>query len=173
MRAEGSATSVVATLSVVVAVVGHVLAGGGSVPLAMVAPLLALMAVCWVLGEYLAYEPLLSAVVLAGVQFFVHVSLDGSHHMHQGIQGSLFMTATHLTALLAGVLAISRAHRWVCRVVRICARLLPQLPVLIPVRRYVAVLAAVPVEPRLVQRWLTSNVSRRGPPVSRVIPAPS
>lgn len=177
MPAESRATSGVAALSVVIAVVGHVLAGGGPVPLGVVTPLLALTGVCWLLGEYLAGERLLSALVLAGVQLFVHVTLDAAHTghegMHRGLNGSLFMTAAHLAALLAGVLAISQAHRWIYRVLRIFARLLPVLPVLIPVRRGAAVLLAVPSQPRLLQRWLTANVSRRGPPLTRVIPVPS
>ncbi|MEI8407122.1 MULTISPECIES: hypothetical protein [unclassified Kribbella] len=177
MPAESRATSGVAALSVVIAVVGHVLAGGGPVPLGVVTPLLALTGVCWLLGEYLAGERLLSALVLAGVQLFVHVTLDAAHTghegMHRGLNGSLFMTAAHLAALLAGVLAISQAHRWIYRVLRIFARLLPVLPVLIPVRRSAAVLLAVPSPPRLLQRRLTANVSRRGPPLARVIPVPS
>ncbi len=177
MPAESRATSVVAALSVVIAVVGHVVAGGGPVPLGVVTPLLALTGVCWLLGEYLAGERLLTGLVLAGVQLFVHVTLDAAHTghegMHRGINGSLVMTAAHLAALLAGVLAVSQAHQWVYRVQRIFARLLPQLPVLIPVRRCAAVLLAAPSKPRLLQRWLTANVSRRGPPVTRAIPVPS
>lgn len=177
MPAESRATSVVAALSVVIAVVGHVLAGGGPVPLWVVPPLLALTGVCWLLGEYLAGERLLSALVLAGVQLFVHVTLDAAHTghegMHRGINGSLFMTAAHLAALLAGVLVVSQAHHWVYRVLRIFARLLPALPTLVPVRRGAAVLLAAPSTPRLLQRWLTANFSRRGPPVTRLIPAPS
>ena len=177
MPAESRATSVVAALSVVVAVLGHVLAGGGPVALGVVAPLLALTGVCWLLGEYLAGERLLSGLVLACVQLFVHVTLDAAHTghetMHRGISSSLFMTAAHLAVLFAGVLAISRAHQWVHRVLRIFARLLPRLPVLIPVRRCAAVLLAERSTPRLLQRWLTANVSRRGPPLTRVIPVPS
>ncbi|MFI7067781.1 hypothetical protein ACIBL3_42765 [Kribbella sp. NPDC050124] len=175
LPAESSTTSVVAALSVVVAMAGHVLAGGGPVPLGVVPPLLALMGVCWLLGEYLAGERLLSALVLSGVQLFVHVTLDASHsgHMHRGISGSLFMTATHLAALMVGVLAVSQAHRWVHRVVRIFARLLPRLPALVTVRRSAAVASVVLTAPRLMQRWLTANVSRRGPPVTRVILLPS
>lgn len=182
MHAESSATPVVAALSVVVAVGGHVLAGGTVSP-QLVPPLLALTAVCWLLGEYLAGERALSVVVLAAIQLFVHVTLDAVHEpmampmhhamMPRGIGGSLVMTAAHLTVLLAGVLAITGAHRWVHRVLRIFARLLPQLPILTPVRRYAAVLLAVPRSPRPVQRWLTSNVSRRGPPVIRTIPVMS
>ncbi|MGW1347048.1 hypothetical protein ACWCOV_38760 [Kribbella sp. NPDC002412] len=177
MPAESSTTSVVAALSVVVAMAGHVLAGGGPVPLGVVPPMLALMGVCWLLGEYLAGERLLSALVLTGVQLFVHVTLDASHAghagMHRGINGSLFMTATHLAALMAGVLAVSQAHRWVHRVVRIFERLLPKLPGLVPVRRCAAVLFAASAQPRVVKRWLTANVSRRGPPVARVLSLPS
>jgi hypothetical protein len=177
MPAESRATSVVAALSVVIAVVGHVLAGGGPVPLGVVTPLLALTGVCWLLGEYLTGERLLTALVLAGVQLLVHVTLDAAHTghagMHRGINGSLFMTAAHLAALFAGVLAVSHAHQWVYRVQRIFARLLPQLPVLIPVRRCAAVLLAEPSTPRPLQRWLIANVSRRGPPVTQVIPVPS
>jgi hypothetical protein len=177
MPAESRATSAVAALSVVIAVAGHVLAGGGPVPLGVVPPLLALTGVCWLLGEYLAGERVLAALVLAGVQLFVHVTLDAAHTghegMHRGINGSLFMTAAHLAALLAGVLAVGQAHRWVYRVQRIFVRLLAQLPVLIPVRRCAAVLLAVPSTPRLLRRWLTANASRRGPPVTRAIPVPS
>jgi hypothetical protein len=93
--------------------------------------------------------------------------------MHRGINGSLLMTATHLAALFAGVLVVSQAHQWVYRVLRIFARLLPRLPMLVPVRRSAPGAPVVPSPPRLVRRWLTSNVSRRGPPVIRVIPVPS
>lgn len=177
MPTESSGTSVVAALSVVVAVAGHVLAGG-VFPLSAVSPLLALTAVCWLLGEYLAGERLLMVLVLGAIQLFVHVTLDAAHPamhdgmaMQRGIGGSLFMAAAHLSVLLAGVLAISRAHRWITRVLQILASLLPRLPVLSPVRSSGGVHAVVPQAPRLVRRWLSSNVSRRGPPVVRVIPA--
>src|ERR1700742_769835 len=106
MPVRSSATSVVAALSVVVAVVGHALVGGGSVPLAVVPALVALAGVCWLLGEYLAGERLLTALVLAAVQLLVHVTLDSAHPpmdhdmaMQPGIGASLLMTATHLSAL--------------------------------------------------------------------------
>ena len=129
MPTESRTTSVVAALSVAVAVVGHVLVGGGGVPLGVVAPLAALAGVCWLLGEYLAGERLLTALVLAAVQLFVHVTLDSaSMHdgmaMSPGVGSSLMMTGTHLSVLLAGVLAVSRARRWITRVVRIVARFL-------------------------------------------------
>ncbi|TDD53202.1 hypothetical protein E1263_28320 [Kribbella antibiotica] len=169
MRAEAGTTSVVAALSVVVAAVGHVLAGGGPVPLAVVAPLLALTGVCWLLGEHLADEPVLIAVVLAGVQLFVHVTLDAAHTDHSmamsaGVSGSVLMTVTHLAALSAGVLAVGRAHDWGQRVVRILARLWPVAPVITVVRVLSAVLVTVEPAPRTVRRWAGSNVSRRGPP---------
>ncbi|MFD3403461.1 hypothetical protein ACFWUU_22445 [Kribbella sp. NPDC058693] len=176
MPTESRTTSVVAALSVAVAVVGHVLVGGGGVPLGVVPPLAALAGACWLLGEYLAGERLLTALVLAAVQLFVHVTLDSaSMHdgmaMSPGIGGSLMMSATHLSILLAGVLAVSQAQRWVSRVVRILARFLPRLPVLYPVpgrtRRFVVVSSPVP----LAASWLESNVSRRGPPGVRVIAA--
>jgi len=50
LRAETSATSAVLTLSVAVAVAGHVLVSGGSVPLAVVPQLLALAGACWLLN---------------------------------------------------------------------------------------------------------------------------
>ncbi|WP_432881249.1 hypothetical protein ACQPYH_36970 [Kribbella sp. CA-245084] len=179
MPTESRTTSVVAALSVAVAVVGHVLVGGGGVPLGVVPPLAALAGACWLLGEYLAGERLLTALVLAAVQLFVHVTLDSaSMHdgmamsgMSPGVGSSLMMTATHLSVLLAGVLAVSQAHRWVMRVVRIFARFLPRLPVLHPLpartRRFVVVSSPV----RLAASWLDSNVSRRGPPGVRVIAA--
>jgi hypothetical protein len=179
MPVRSSATSVVAALSVVVALVGHALVGGGSVPLAVVPALVALAGVCWLLGEYLAGERLLTALVLAAVQLFVHVTLDSAHPpmdhdmaMQPGIGGSLLMTATHLSALLAGVLAVSRAHHWIYRIRRILARFLPQLPVLHRVRRPAVALLARGSEPQLVGAWLTSNVCLRGPPVVRVLSVP-
>ncbi|MGW6200953.1 hypothetical protein ACWF0M_32730 [Kribbella sp. NPDC055110] len=168
---ESRTTSAVAALSVAVAVVGHALVGGGGVPVGVVPPLAALAGVCWLLGEYLAGERLLTALVLAGVQLFVHVALDSMtmHHGHHGmsIASSLMMTATHLGALLAGVLAIGQAHRWVYRVRRVFARLLPKLPVLRP-------LLLVPAALGLFTSWtptgsrLGTNVSGRGPPGVRV-----
>ena len=178
MPTESSATSVVAALSVVVAVAGHVLVGGGTVPLGVLPPLAALAGVCWLLGEYLAGERLLSAFVMAVVQLFVHVTLDSAHPpmhhdmaMPQGIVGSLLMTATHLSVLLAGVLAVSRAHHWAYRVLRILARFLPLLPVVYLVRRTARPLLALPSQPGLIGGWLTSTVCLRGPPVIRVATA--
>jgi hypothetical protein len=171
MPTESRTTSVVAALSVAVAVVGHALVGGGGVPLDVVPPLAGLAAVCWLLGEYLAGERFLIGLVLAGVQLFVHVTLD-SVSMHHGMSlgSSLMMTATHLGALLVGVLAIGRAHRWVHRVRRVFARLLPELPVPRPVRRIAA-------EHVFSGAWrptgsrLGTSVSGRGPPGVREIPA--
>ena len=173
MRAQAGTTSAVAALSVVVAVLGHVLAGGGPVPAGVVAPLLALTGVCWLLGEYLADEPVLVAVVLAGVQLFVHVTLDSAHHamaMPMSMGGSVLMALTHLTALGVGVLAVGRAHEWGRRVAGILARLWPVLPIVTVVRPQSAVPVAVVPAPRIVRRWVGSNVSRRGPPVVGVDP---
>ncbi|GAA1617851.1 hypothetical protein GCM10009789_84780 [Kribbella sancticallisti] len=220
MRAETSATSAVVTLSVAVAVVGHVLAGG-SASLAVVPQLLALAAACWLLGEFLAGRRWLSVAVLAGIQLFVHAGLDrphpakaadpmpaasaghssmhdmhdmhamqhahGTHGMadtmampapevasplHSGLSGALTMTAAHLVVLLAGVVLIGSTHRWVQRVLRILTRLVPQLPAaVIPLPGVRTALPGVPERPLLTQRWLTSNVSRRGPPAYRVLTA--
>ncbi|GAA0609413.1 hypothetical protein HPO96_29065 [Kribbella sandramycini] len=175
MRAQTGTTSVVAALSVVVAAVGHVLAGGGGVPLPVLPPLLALTAACWLLGEYLADEPVLIALVLGGVQLFVHVTLDAAHHpmpMSAGLGGSVLMTLTHLAVLGAGVLAVGFAHEWGRRVVAILARLLPVRPVV----RRVPATTVVPVMPASVaawaQRWwIGSAVSWRGPPGRGVQPA--
>lgn len=203
MRAETSATSAVVTLSVAVAVVGHVLAGG-SASLAVVPQLLALAAICWLLGEFLAGRRWLSVVVLAGVQLFVHVTLDSAHPapaapmhdmaghehmagmsmpaatdtaaapMHTGITDALTMTAAHLAVLLAGVALIGSTHRWVQRVLRILARLVPQLPAaVIPLPGVRAARPGVPERPQLTQRRLTSNVSRRGPPQYGLLTTPS
>lgn len=177
MPVESSTTSVVAALSVAVAVVGHALIGATAVPLSMLVPLAALAAVCWLLGEYLAGEPLLTVLVLACVQLFVHVTLDAAHQpmghemaMPRGIGGSVLMAAAHLAILFAGVLAISRAYRWVHRVLRVFARFLPRLPVVHVVPRIAATLAYRSA-PRLIGAWLTSNVCLRGPPIMRGIPA--
>jgi hypothetical protein len=181
VRAETSATSAVVTLSVAVAVAGHVLVSGASVPLAVVPQLLALAGVCWLLGEFLSEE--LAVVALAAVQLIVHFTLNSSHQaqghdmsmpmatepMHMTVGGTLAMSVAHLVALLAGVGLIGHAHSWATRVLRILARLVPELPVMalivVPVIR--RLLTAVP-EPRLTQRWLNSNGSRRGPPYGQV-----
>jgi hypothetical protein len=186
LRAETSATSAVVTLSVAVAVAGHVLVSGGSVPLAVVPSLLALAGACWLLGEFLAEERALAVAVLAAVQLLVHLTLMAPmaqepvadvHEMPMAtgqtanaiITGAAAMAAVHLAALLAGVVVIGRAHGWASRVLRILARLVPELPAgLIVVPAIRRLLTVVP-EPRRTQRWLNSNGSRRGPPAGLVL----
>lgn len=193
LRAETSVTSAVVTLSVAVAVAGHVLVSGGSVPFAMVPQLLALAGACWLLGEFLAGRRSLAVAVLAAVQLVVHLTLSAAHQepvaqVHEmsmdmampmdmpmpaatesPFSGALTMTAAHLAALLAGVVVIGRAHGWATRVLRILARLVPELPaalIVVPAMRHL--LTAVQ-EPQLTQRWLNSNGSRRGPPYGLVL----
>jgi hypothetical protein len=196
LRADTSATSAVVTLSVAVAVAGHVLISGGSVPPAVVPQLIALAGACWLLGEFLSGRRGMSIAVLAGVQLFVHLTLNSAHKipaaamnmpaghsamhdmpmpmpaatepMQMGITGTLTMAAAHLLVLLAGVALIGRAHDWAARVLRILARLVPELPAgLIVVPAVGRVLSAGPELPHRAQQWLTSNVSRRGPPAVR------
>lgn len=183
MRTETSATSAVVTLSVAVAVAGHVLVSGGSVPLAVVPSLLALAGACWLLGEFLAEERSLAIAVLAAVQLLVHLRLMAPMqvvHVHEMpmptaqpanaiITGAVAMAAVHLAALLTGVTVIGRAHGWASRVLRVLARLVPELPAgLIVVPAIRRLLTVVP-EPRRTQRWLNSNGSRRGPPAGLVL----
>lgn len=78
MRSETSATSAVATLSVAVAVAGHVLAGG-SASLTAVPQLLALAAVAWSVGEHLTGRRWLSLGALAFIQLAAHLTLDAGH----------------------------------------------------------------------------------------------
>jgi hypothetical protein len=203
LRAEASATSAVVTLSVGVAMGGHWLAGG-SVPLAVLPQLAALAGACWLLGEFLAGRRLVSVAVLAAVQLFVHLALvssranaqamempAGHSHMddsmpmpmpmpadesagHSGITDALSMTAAHLLALLTAVALLGRAHRWIQRIRRILARLVPELPVgLVPVPTVGRLLAVVPGRGPVAQRWRPSNVSRRGPPRIAVLTASS
>jgi hypothetical protein len=202
LRAETSATSVVATLSVAVAVAGHVLAGG-SAPLETVPQLLALAAIAWSVGEHLSGRRWLTLGVLAALQLTTHLALEAGHRAtpamaapmdhaamdhssmqdmagmsmpepmtteptsatHSGLADAMTMSAAHLFVLLLGVALVTQTHRWVQRVLRILARLVPHLPtvtVVVPGVR--AVLAGVPEKPQLTQRWLASSVSRRGPP---------
>lgn len=95
--------------------------------------------------------------------------------MHQGVTDALTMTAAHLLVLLAGVVLIGRAHQWASRVLRVLARLVPQLPaaVVLVVPTLARGLTGVPDVPQLRQRWLTSNVSRRGPPAVALLIASS
>jgi hypothetical protein len=181
LRAESTAASAVLTLSVGVAVVGHALAGG-PVAASVLPQLLALAAACWLLGSHLTGRRDWAVVVLAAIQLVVHFSLDSAHppmaghemEMHSGIAGSLTMATAHLVVLLVGVGLIDRTHQWVLRVRRILARLVPVLlaPVIaIPVAE--RGLTAVRATPAYGQRFLTSNVSRRGPPAGRVLTVPS
>ena len=95
--------------------------------------------------------------------------------MHDAVTGALVMTAAHLLVKLAGVVLIGRAHQWAARVLRVLARLVPQLPaaVVLVVPTLASGLTGVPDVPRLGQRWLTSNVSRRGPPAMALLTASS
>jgi hypothetical protein len=86
LRAESSATSAVLTLSVAVAMGGHWLVAGGSVPLAVLPQLAALAGACWLLGEFLAGRRLVSVAVLAAVQLFVHLALGTTRHTVHAIQ---------------------------------------------------------------------------------------
>jgi hypothetical protein len=198
LPAETRAPSAVVTLSVAVAVAGHVLVSGGSVPLVLAPQLLALAGACWLLGEFLAGRRALSIAVLAGVQLVVHLSLDSAHRapaaamempaghsqmhdmpmpmampmppateppMHMGFSGALTMAAAHLLVLLAGVVLIGRAHDWAAGVLRILARLIPDLPARqIVVPAVGRVLSAIPELPHRTQEWRISDISRRGPP---------
>ncbi|WBQ06735.1 hypothetical protein [Kribbella sp. CA-293567] len=206
MRAETSATAAVATLSVAVAVAGHVLAGGAASASA-VPQLLALAVIAWILGEHLTGRRWLSLAVLSTLQLTTHLTLDtsapaeaapapmqhsaGHDHAdmadlaaathsssaaatHGSLADTITMSLAHLILLLAGVVLVGSTHRWVQRVLRILARLVPQLPAAaaaVPGVR--AALPGVPERPRLTQRWLTSSVSRRGPPWCGVLPTPS
>jgi hypothetical protein len=204
LRAETSATSAVVTLSVAVAMGGHWLVAGGSVPLAVLPQLAALAGACWLLGELLAGRRLASVAVLAAVQLFVHLALDSTLHDaqamempaghsdvhdsmatpmpmpatdaagHGGITDALTMTASHLLALLTAVALLGRAHQWTRRIRRILARLVPELPAgLVPVPAVGRLVAVVPGRVPVGQRWLPSNVSRRGPPSIAVLTASS
>jgi hypothetical protein len=196
------------TLSVAVAMGGHWLVAGGSVPLAVLPPLAALAGACWLLGESLAGRRLVSIAVLAAVQLFVHLALDSTRHDAQamempaghshmddsmsmpmpmpmpmsatdpagqgGVTDALVMTVSHLLALLTAVALLGRAHQWMQRIRRILARLVPELPAgLVPVPTVGRLLAVVPGRVPVAQRWLPSNVSRRGPPLIAVLTASS
>jgi hypothetical protein len=161
-----------------------------------------LAGVCWLLGEFLAGRRLVSVAVLAAVQLFVHLALGSNGHNAQamempaghsdlhdsmpmpmpasepvgqgGITDALTMTASHLLALLSAVALLGRAHEWMQRIRRILARLVPELPAgLVPVPAVGRLVAVVPGRVPVGQRWLPSNVSRRGPPSIAVLTASS
>lgn len=73
--------------------------------------------------------------------------------MHASVTDALTMTAAHLVVLLAGVVLIGSTHRWAQRVLRILARLVPQLPAaVIPLPAVRAALPGVPERPRFIQQ---------------------
>ncbi|GAA3550794.1 hypothetical protein [Kribbella ginsengisoli] len=78
MRAETSATSAIATLSVAVAALGHAVAGGTVSPTAL-PQLLALAALGWSLGEQVAGRRWLSFGFLGALQLITHLALEASH----------------------------------------------------------------------------------------------
>jgi hypothetical protein len=109
---------------------------------------------------------------MAGMSMPEPMATEPATAVHNGLSDALMMSAAHLLVLLLGVALVTQTHRWVLRVVRILARLVPQLParpVALPGVR--AVLVGVPEVPRATQRWLVSSVSRRGPPVCGVLAA--
>lgn len=226
MRAEASATSTVAALSVAMAAVGHTLVAGGPVPTSSLVPLIALTGACWLLGDHLAGRLRMSVAVLAGVQIIVHLMLGatphhdatsaagstsgtptttsatttaaltqqpvGHSHGHQhshgatagpasspsagqsGLADALTMTVAHLGALLVAVVVLARAHGWVARIRRILGRLVPELPAgVVPVPSVGRLLTRIPGREPVAQRWLPSNVSRRGPPALAAVTASS
>ncbi|GAA0948342.1 hypothetical protein GCM10009554_45850 [Kribbella koreensis] len=78
MRAETSATSAIATLSVAVAAAGHAVAGG-TISLAALPQLIALAALGWSLGEQVAGRRWLSFGFLGALQLITHLALEASH----------------------------------------------------------------------------------------------
>ncbi|MDX6261104.1 MAG: hypothetical protein QOH84_2792 [Kribbellaceae bacterium] len=109
---------------------------------------------------------------MAGMSMPEPMGTEPTAAAHNGLTDALTMSAAHLFVLLLGVALVTGAHRWVVRVGRILARLVPQLPVVaVALPGVRAALLGVPEVPRLTQRWLTSSVSRRGPPEYGVLAA--
>ena len=181
MRDEATATSVVATGSVAVAVLGHAVAGGAVEP-STFPQLSGIAVVSWLCGQQLAKHRDWMVVVLAAIQLSVHCLLHTAavpmdHHDLAGqpdlVSGTLSISTAHLVALLLGVALIDHTHQWAQRVLRILARLVPQLPAAAAVvPATVAPRAAVLTTP-LTEWRLTPTVSRRGPPAVRALPTKS
>jgi hypothetical protein len=84
---------------------------------------------------------------------------------HGAMTDAVTMTAAHLASLLLALALLGRLHHWVRRLRRLLARLVPDLPAAVTQVPYAdRPRIGVPVLVPMGERWIPSDVSRRGPP---------
>ena len=155
--------AVLAGLSALLAAAGHA-AGGGTVPdLAVLVPVLPLLA--WgFTGAASRCRSLVGTVaVLAVGQFVLHYAIELMHPSHAGSS----MLAVHTVATVATALALRHADRGAAALTAALRRVLPRRLVPPPADRPLPVFAVPgPAVPARLARAFVVADARRGPPVT-------
>jgi hypothetical protein len=155
--------AVLAGLSALLAAVGHA-AGGGAVPdLAVLVPILPLLAWAFT-GAASRCRGLAGTVaVLAVGQFVLHNAMELLHPAHAGSA----MLAMHAVATVVTALALRHADRGTAALMAALRRVLPRRLVPPPADRPLPVLAVPgPAVPAGLSRAFVVAHARRGPPVT-------
>jgi hypothetical protein len=155
--------AVLAGLSALLAAAGHA-AGGGTVPdLAVLVPVLPLLAWAFT-GAASRCQSLVGTVaVLAAGQFVLHNAIELLHPSHAGSS----MLAMHAVATVVTAFALRHADRGAAALTTALRRVLPRRLVPPPADRPLPVLAVPgPAVPARLARAFVVAHARRGPPVT-------
>ncbi len=156
-------SAVLAGLSALLAAVGHT-AGGGTLPdLAVLLPLLPLLAWAFTGAASRCGSLAGTVAVLATGQFVLHSAIELLHASHSGPR----MLAMHAVATAIVALALRHADRGAAALMAALRRVLPRRLVPPPADRPLPVLAVPgPALPARLARAFAVAHSRRGPPVA-------
>jgi hypothetical protein len=155
--------AVLAGLSALLAAVGHT-AGGGTVPdLAVLVPVLPLLAWAFTGAAGRCKSLAGTVAVLAVGQFVLHNAIELLHPSHSGST----MLAMHAVATVVTALALRHADRGAAALTAALRRVLPRRLVPPPADRPLPVLAVPgPAVPARLTRAFVVAHARRGPPVT-------
>jgi hypothetical protein len=155
--------AVLAGLSALLAAVGHAAAGGTVPDMAVLVPVLPLLAWTFTGAASRCQSLLGTAAVLAVGQFVLHTAIEVVHASHTGPP----MLAGHAVATVVTALAMRHADRGAAALTAALRRVLPRRLVPPPADRPLPTLAvpgpAIPA--RLARAFAVAHV-RRGPPVA-------
>jgi hypothetical protein len=155
--------AVLAGLSALLAAVGHA-AGGGTVPdLAVLVPVLPLLAWAFTGTASRCRSMAGTVAVLAAGQFVLHSTIELLHPAHAGST----MLAMHAGATVVTAFALRHADRGAAALVAALRRVLPRRLVPPPADRPLQVLVVPePAVPARLTRAFVVAHARRGPPVT-------
>lgn len=155
--------AVLAGLSALLAAVGHA-AGGGTVPdLAVLVPVLPLLAWAFTGAAGRCRSLVATIVVLAVGQFVLHNAMELLHPSHAGSA----MLGMHAVATVVTAFALRHADRGTAALMAALRRVLPRRLVPPPADRPLPVLAVPgPAVPARLARAFAVAHARRGPPVT-------